>query len=299
MAKFYTISPMGCPENPVLFPNLRPTFIEQGHSFVDNIEEADCVLFDLHSRVFDYNQDDIDYLCQSRIPIATFCEWDRGGLSSDEWPSPTIHNQRKVFKHIKNNGIKSVHFCRLLDKTKQYPENLYPYEKPYSYEEPLLSPDELFAREWDICYIANHSPSRQSIADAIVKDGRIKHIISLGNKKLPFDEFLKMHKKAKLFINSSAGGYTCERPQCLFSIAGMIRQNTQQLLLHDFTHGENCLRVDNPPTQKDLDEIFEIVNDKERLYSIYKRGVEFVKEYYSADYIANDILSKINKHTNA
>lgn len=291
--RFYIISPKGVPMNQVLFPNMIPTFEANGHSFVGNITECDCVLFDLHSRQFFYDENDIDYLCQTKIPIATFCEWDRGNMSSDEWPSPTIHQQRKVFEHIKNNNVKAVHFCRLLDKTKKYPPNLHPYEKPYSYEEPLLSADELFNREYDICFIANESPSRKAIEKAIIDDGRFMYITRIGEKKLEFSDFLNMHKKAKLFINSGAGGFTCERPQLLFSIAGMIRERTNQVLLHEFTHLENCLQIDAPPTKKQLDDIFCVVNDKEYLYKIYRNGYSFTKEFYSKEYIANDILKKI------
>lgn len=288
--KFHIISPQGVPMNPVLFPNLISTFEAGGHSFVDSIVNCDCVLFDLHSRQFFYNENDIDYLCQTKIPIATFCEWDRGGLSVDEWPSPTLHQQRKVFEHIKNNNVKAVHFCRLLDKTKKYPPNLHPYEKPYSYEEPLLSAEELFNREYDICFIANESPSRKAIEKAIIEDGRFMYITRIGEKKLEFGDFLNLHKKAKLFISSGAGGFTDERVQCLFSIAGIIRERSNQLLLHDF---DGCLRIDSPPTKEDLDIIYEIINDKDKLYKKYKSGYDFVKTYYSKEYIANDILKKI------
>jgi len=269
---------------------MRPTFIAQGDSFVDRIEDATVVFFDLHSRLADYKQSDIDFILENSVPIVTFDEWDRGNMSNDDWPFPLTSQQKQVF----DNGhwrLKAVHFCRLLDKTKIYPSNLYPYEKPILYEEPLCSPGELFNREYDIVYIANSAPSREAIAIALAKDERLKCKISIGSKKLPFDEFLDEHKRGKLFINSSAGGYTCERPQLLFSIAGMIRQRTDQLLANDFTHLENCLRIDSPPTKKDLDKIFEVVNNKDYLYKIYTNGVAFMKKYYTEEYMANYILS--------
>ncbi len=279
MAKFYTLSPVTVPENPVLFPMLRPTFSERGHSFVLNIRDADICLFDLHSRISDYEQRDIDYLCCGKVKCVTICEWDRGNLSNDQWPNPLTAQQKNVFKHIFVGAIKAVHFCRLLDKTKFIYSNLYPYEKPVLYEEPFLTSDELFGRPLDICFIANTSPSRQKIAQALIEDGRLKCHISLGAEKIPFQDFVNEHKKAKLFLSSGAGGYSNERPQHLFSIAALLQERTDQLLLHPYIHLENCLMIDSPPTKKDIDTIVEVVNDKEKLYGIYKAGYEFIKQY--------------------
>lgn len=293
--KFFCLSPESVPMNQVLFPTFVQTFWAAGHEFTVNIKEADIVLFDLHTRIAPYKQSDIDWLSANFIPVATFDEWDRGSMSNDEWPNPLTLQQEQIFGYL-DGGRKMVHFCRLLDKTKTYPENLYPYEKPYSYIEPPLSPDELFDRPFDIAYIANDAPNRRRIAEALAADRRLKCDILLGAKKLEFPEFLARHKRAKFFISSAAGGYTDERVQCLFSVAAIIRQRTDQLLLHDFGHGENCLRIDSPPTKQDLDTIVEAANNKELLYYIYTKGINFVKTYYSAEYIAKDILGKIEKH---
>lgn len=267
-----------------------------GNQFVLNIESAEIVLMDLHTRLSDYSQKDIDYLIVNRKPVVIFDEWDRGNMSKDEYPNPLTEQQRQVFNFINIGRIKAVHFCRLLDKTKKYAPNIYPYEKAISYEEPMLSADQLFNREYDIVFIANHSPSREAIAKAIQEDGRVKYKISIGEKKIPFNEFVDEHRKGKLFISSGAGGYSNERPQCLFSIAGMIQENTDQLLLHEYTDLENCIKIESPPTQKDLDKIFEIINNKDYLYKIYLNGFNFIKTYYTKEYIATDILNKIIKH---
>lgn len=297
MAKFYTLSPEGVPENQVLFPTIRPYFISQGHFFVDRIEEADVVLLDFHSRVSPYSELDVSFLLNKDVPVVTFDEWDRGGMSSDEWPTPLTWAQQDIFNNLVLQSIPSVHFCRLLNKTKtNYPTNLYPYEKPISYCETILSPDDLFEREYDIVYIANSAPSRESIAQAIRSDGRFKYVILIGEDKIPFEDFLQIHKKGKLFISSAAGGFTDERMQCLFSISGMIRQRTDQLLANDFTHLENCIRISSPPTKEELDTIYEIVNNKDRLFEIYQNQYTFVKKYYSQEYLANYYLSTMQKH---
>lgn len=294
--RFYTLSPEGVPENQVLFPTLRPTFIEQGHRFVDRIEDCDIVLFDLHSRIADYNQDDIDKLCWGRKPVATFCEWDRGSMSTEIWPYPLTNQQAEFFLHIKSGSLNAVHFCRLLDKTQNYPPNLYPYEKGVLYEEQLVGRDELFYRKYDVFFVANSSPNREKAKQILEADGRLKCNIVLGSEKIPFINWINEAKNAKFFITCSAGGFTDERMQALFSVAAQIREDTDQLLLHDFTHGENCIKIRREPTKQDIDTIYDIANNKERLYDIYLNCAEFVKKYYTREYIANDILQKILKH---
>jgi len=291
--KIFLLSPESVPMNQVLFPTFEKTFKEKGHEFVSRIEDCDVVFFDLHSRVAEYNEDDIEWLSHCVIPVVTFDEWDRGNMSNEVWPFPLTEQQRLVDVFI--GTVQGVHFCRLMDKKQSYLKNVFPYEKPILFEEPLLTTDELFNREYDICYIANQSPSRDAIAKALLEDGRLKCDILIGGKKLEFSDFLNRHKNAKLFISSGAGGFTDERVQCLFSVAGIIRERSNQLLLHDFIHQENCLRIDNPPTKQDLDNIFDVVNDKERLYEIYKNGYDFVKKYYSKEYMATYILETLKK----
>lgn len=289
--RVYLLSPQGVPMNQHLFPMFIDTWKSKGVEVVSNIRDSDAVFFDFHTRIAEYNQRDIDWITQSDNPIVCFDEYDRGNMSDEQWPQPITAQQESIFIH--SHFVKSVHFCRLLDKTQEYPFNLFPYEKPFLYDEGLLSSDELFNREYDICFIANHSPSREKIAQAIEEDGRLKTIISLGATKIPFNEFLKQHKKAKLFISSGAGGFTDERVQLLFSVAGIVRERSNQWLLHDFAHMGNCLRIDSPPTKQDIDILVEIVNNKERLYEIYQNGYEFVKTFYSREHIANNILETI------
>lgn len=276
--------------NQVLFPNMVDTFVGNGHEFVSKIEDCDCVLMDLHSRINDYAQNDIDWILAKDIKVSTFDEWDRGNMSTDVWPNPLTQQQELVMNNILK---RSIHFCRLMDKSHIYRYPMFPYEKPISYEEPMLTPDELFNRKYDVVFIANQSPSRDRIAEALMNDGRLNCFISIGDEKRPFEEFLRIHKLGKLFVSSGAGGFTDERKQCLFSVAGLIQENHDQLLLHPFTHMDNCLMINNPPTQEDLNTIFEVVNDKEKLYGIYQRNYEFMKKYYSKEYIANNILETI------
>jgi len=293
--RFYTLSP-NVPENPVLFPLMRPTFIEQRHYFVNSVELADIVMWDLHTRIADYDQNVINEIIRIKKPIAIFDEYDKGGLSSLIYPNPLTNQQQEVFDFIGLNNIKTVHFCRLFDKTKNYPENYYPYEKPYLHDEGLLTADQLFNRPYDIVWIANSAPQREMFKQILEEDGRLKCKIILGAEKLPLQGWIDAHKEGKMFVSWSAGGYGDEKIQHLFSVAATIKENNNQLFLHDFTHLENCLRPNTIPTKKDIDTIVEVVRDKEKLYPLYKNNYDFVKTFYSKEYIANDILQKILKH---
>lgn len=293
--KFYLLSPQ-CPPNPHLFPMFIDTWKENGIEITDRIEDCDVVLMDLHSRLFDYRQEDLDYIISSEMFFATFDEWDRGGMSKDVWPAPLTPQQLDFVSKFEETGQPRIHFCRLLDKSKLCPRNLYPYEKPILYEEPLLSKEQLWERPYDIVWVANTSPQREMFKGILEKDGRLKCKIILGAKKISLQGWINAHKWGKMFVSWSAGGFGDEKIQHLFSVSAMIKEANNQLFLHDFTHLENCIRPNPNPTKEDIDTIVEIVNNKEKLYEIYKNGYEFVKKYYSKEYISNDILSKIKKH---
>lgn len=294
--RFYILSPQEVPLNPCLFPAFMDAFKNKGHEFVSRIEDCNVVLFDLHSRLADYDQRDIDWIVSHKTNCAIYCEWDRGNLSFDIYPNPLTEQQEQIFELIHDGKIKSIHFCRLMDKMQTYKYNIHPFEKGVSYEEPMITPDELFDREYDIVFIANTSPSRQAIAKTLMEDRRLKCHISLGAKKIEFSDFVKEHKKGKLFISCGAGGFSNERKQCLFSIAGMIEERTNQVVISDLTHLQNCLMISSPPTKQNLDTIYKIVNDKEKLYNIYRKGYDFMKLYYTNTYIANNIIEKIEKY---
>jgi hypothetical protein len=297
--RFYLLSPNGVPENPHLFPTMKPTFNNNGWTQVTNIIESQIVLFDLHTRISGYDQTDIEYILDRKPKLASFDEFDKGGMSTLDWPQPLTSQQYSVFQLIytlAEKPIKSVHFCRLLNKTKTYPPNVFPFEKPILFEQPMLSADNLFNRPYDIVWIANTAPQREGLKQILEADGRLKCDIRLGQEKIPLSQWIDEHRKGKLFISWSGGGYSDEKMQHLFSVAGIIRENNNQWLAHDFVHLETAIRPSPIPTKEDLDAIYEIVNDKERLYALYRNGYDFMKKYYSKEYIAQYILNTIKEN---
>lgn len=293
--KFYTLSP-NVPENPVLFPMMRPTIIEQGHSFVGNVGDCDVVLWDMHTRISDYDQSVLDKIVSLKLPVISFDEYDRGGLSTEGWPQPLTPQMESFWVHMTMLKMGKAHFCRLMDKTLSFPKNVYPFEKPILFEQGLVSPDDLFNRPYDIVFIANSAPQREHLKRILELNAKLKCKIVLGGVKMPFHEWVDEHRNGKLFISWSAGGYSDERMQALFSVAGIIRENNDQLLPHDLRHLHTAVRLSSIPTKEDLGTLVQIVNNKGRLYDIYKNGYEFMKAHYSKEAIAKYFLDKIIKH---
>jgi len=295
--RIYLLSPKDVLPNPHLFPLWVNEWGRQGCEIVDNIIDANAVFIDLHSRIADYSDTDMGVLigCTDKT-LVTFDEFDKGGMSKLDWPEPLNQQQKTIFDHIEKNNINAVHFCRLLNKKNKYPSNVFPYEKPYFFDFGLLSENDIWDRLYDIVWVANTAPQREKLKNILEKDGRLKTKIILGAKKLPLQDWINAHRQGKMFISWSAGGFGDEKIQHLFSVAAIIKENNNQLFLHDFTHLENCIRPNPNPTKEDVDKIVEIVNNKETLYEIYKNGYDFVKKYYSKEYIASNILETIKKH---
>jgi hypothetical protein len=277
--------------NQILFPSFIKPWEDRGHSFVGNIEECDVVLFDLHARIADYKQENIQWVINNNPKLVSFDEWDRGGMSTEQWPEPLTQQQHYALLY--SNRV--CHFCRLLDKTRKYEHNLYPYEKPILYEEPMLTADELFNREYDIVFIANSAPQREYIKTVLEGTG-LKCNIILGAQKIPFNDWVNEHKKGKLFMTWSAGGFTDERAQALFSVAAMIKEDNDQLLLHPFTNSVNCVSLSSNPTKQELDYLRLVCGNKDELYKIYKGCYEYMVAFYNSVYIANNILDLIEQH---
>lgn len=293
--KFYLLSPKDVPCNPHLFPLFVDTWRSKGIQIVDRIEDATHILIDLHSRISDYDQSDVDYILGTDKHLISFCEYDRGGMSNLAWPYPLTEQQGRIFNHLTSD---SIHFCRLLNKKIKYSANVFPYERTILYQEPKLRPEELFNREFDVVGIMNTAPQREAIKKALEEDGRLKCNIILGADKIPLHDWINEHKRGKFFLSASGGGYSSEKPQHLFSVAAMLQERTDQLLLHEPIHLSTCIKIDSSPTKSDIDTIVETVKDKEKLYQLYENNYNFMTMFYSAEYISNYILQKILHHAN-
>lgn len=288
--RLYLLSPQGVPMNPHLFPVFKKTWEENGCEIADSVADCDVVLWDLHTREADYNPTDIGRLCIREIPVATFDEWDRGGMSDDVWPAPLTNQQLILWREIKS---RSVHFCRKINKTYQDAPNLYPLEKTIMNEFPFTTSQELISRPYDIFFYGNTSPQRESVCNELSK--HFKCDFRIGQEKIPHDQWLNRARQSKLYLTADGGGFSDERPYQLFSIAPMLKQRNNHLQSHPFIDETDCIEIGEIPTEDDIIKIKRYLNYPDELYRLYLSQIVKMKQYYSAEYTANYILNIIKK----
>ncbi len=290
----YFISPTG-KSNPTLFPTMIKTLKEQGHTITNNINEATVIFFDLYSMVGTYDSEIMSCL-SFKIPIIYFDESDYGGCQdgTENWFG---FNQLESGNYAKNayalslTNCKVVYFMRKMDKTKTFPDHVFPYEVPYSKDHDFtpVTKEQLFKREFDLCFIGNNSPTRLIFFAALGDNFKID--VRLGMPKLEHYEWLERHRQSKMFVEVCGGGWGSERPQQLFSIAPMLRVKSNKLIMFDFEDCNECLEVNEIPTQEDINKIKIFLSDSEMLYHIYNKGIEKTKQYFSEEFRTNYILS--------
>lgn len=288
----YFISPIGY-YTKELFPTFIETFVSKGHSVVNDINAADVVFWDLFSWLGNF---DIKVACDvinNKIPVVVFDAVDYGAMSKEKW---WYHNgTRDDAWHEIIMECKTVYFMRKMDKTVSYPSWVYPYEVCYYKDHDFkpVSKEELFNRPFDICLIANTSPTRVNVVNGL-KD-HFKCDFILGEERLPHEAWLNRHRLSKFFISADGGGFSDERAQQLFSVSPMIKQINNQLVLNDFISGVDCIKIDEHPSREDILELSNILNNKDKLYSIYLKGIDRMKTYFSEEYRANYILETLKK----
>lgn len=294
----YFISPIG-KTTPDLFNTFEEPFLKAGHSIVGRVDEADMVFFDGYSGLGEYEWRILNEVYLKMLPIVWFDATDYGGMSKEEWFGFNIFkhgigNNDKKFYEIVEGSNKIIYFMRKMDKTKHYPPNLYPIEviQYPDHDFTPVSKDELFNRPYDICFIGNTSPTRAALLTGLMKYKCFNIDCQfITGERIPHDQWLERHRKAKLFISACGGGFTDERKQQLITIAPMLRNKSNHLVVNDYTDKEDCIEVNENPTQADVEKILSVLNDKDKLYDIYIKGIERMHTYYNAEYRSKYILS--------
>lgn len=270
-------------ENKHLFPVLRKTFERYGHKQTNNPLEATHCFIEMVSGTINFDFERVGKIIANGIPIVMFDNREYGSMSNEKWSENIFHPL--------------VYFVRNYDNTEDYSENVYPFDWPYFPEcdFPPIGKDELFSREYDVCLLSVESPARKNIIDAILRDGRLKVNYKWldHTQRLPYNQWLDEHRKAKLYISCQGGGFTDERPNQLFSIAPMLKVNSNHSPAHPFTDGINCIEIEERPTDEDIEKVLDIINHKEWLYDIYINGISHTKRYMSAEATAEYVLDKI------
>jgi hypothetical protein len=284
MSNILYISPIQ-KSTPNLFSSFKKTFEENGVYETQNLDDANFIFFDCYSDLGVYDTKQIEEINNLQIPVISFQEKDYGGISTEEWqPLDKFPN------------CKTVQFVRKLDKTKKYPHNIYPYEliQYQDHDFPITRPYDLFIRENDICFIGNESPFRKSVMNWLSLSGLFKIDCLFPKERIPNKEWLNRHFMAKCFVEADGGGFGSERPFQLIPVSVMLRQKNNMKRLNDWTDGVDCLEISKTPTKDEIKNIYNIFQDKDRLYDIYYNGYQRLKNYFNAEWRAKYILSVIN-----
>jgi len=289
---FFFISPTGY-RSPDLFDSFVSTFRKEGHLVTSDINAADIVGFDFHTRIGDYDLNVLRTVIEKKLPVFTFNEWDYGSMNTTDIPPfPLTPEQGQFLFSLERNGNKTIHFVRKLNRLERYPDNYYPYEKVIMNEFPLTTSQELNSRPYEIVFCGNHSPSRKKVIDGLTKAGfKVAVHWTNENGKIPHKDWIELHTQGKLFLSADGGGFSDERPYQLFTVAPMLRQKNNHLQVFPFSEYTNCLAVSETPTDEEISGIKSVLSDFDYLYEIYLESVDFMREHYSESARAKYILS--------
>lgn len=289
--RIFFLSPIGC-YTKELFLTFIETFVNNGHTIVSNIEEADTIFLDLFSGLGNYDHSLVNYTRDHRLPCIIFDATDYGAMSKEIFYVNSI-------AHLKIK-CKIIYFMRKMDKTISYPSWIYPYEVCYYKDHDFkpISKEELFNRPVDITFIGNQSPTRNNVCNGLINHFKCDFI--LGEERLEHEGWLNRHRLSKFFISADGGGYTDERAQQLFSIAPMIKQRNNQLVLNDFEDVYECVKVgdyegNGTISALDISNIGLVISNQNWLYDMYLKGIHKMKTYFSEEFRANYILETLKK----
>jgi len=275
----------------------------QGHTITENIQEAECVFFDMHSGYLPYDMAVLDLVLENRLPVVVFDAHDYHGNSTKNWYwlwnyKTVLDNDWVKFLTSAKDRCKVIYFMRKIQTDNEFPDWVYPYELCQfpDHDFPLVSKDELNSRPFDACFIGAESARRRQFVDALQKEGRLKLDIQFTTERIPHDEWLNRHRQAKFFIESDGGGLGSERPYQLMSISPMLKQKNNQLIVNNFEDVVDCVILNQSPSRFDIEDFQVILSEAETIYNIYMKGNERMKKHFSWQARANYILDTLKQN---
>lgn len=298
--KIFCLSPIGHTSYR-LFDSFEATFVAQGHQFVENIHEADVVFFDLHCGFAPYSESAFG-IVTNNTPVVVFEAFDWWGTQSQPAPWHGLQSWRSVrekretqswanalFNFLANKAVK-LYFLR---KGQLSQRHLYPsFVRPLGialYPDhvfPLTSKEEFMSRPYDLCFIGAPSVCRANMVASLCKYGATAFNYKFTAFRLEHDEWLRQHRMAKMFIECDGGGFGSERPQQLITVAPMLKNRNDQWLPEPWYDMADCVEVGDEfgsLRPEDMNKMYQVFNDPEKLYDIYRKGVEKMQRVYSEE----------------
>lgn len=306
--KVFFISPIGL-TTPNLFSSFVETFESKGHIITDNIYKADLVFFDLHSRGGKYDNVILDVVLKKKLPICVFDAWDYGseGMTKENW----IGHNGWMFLYQNHHSWTEfmgeatficrpfIWFLRKMTTQEKFPSFVHPYELiQYSdHDFAPVSKEQLFSRPYDFCFIGNVTPARANIVANLTRSFNVLSHFPID--RIPHNEWLDQHRRAKFYIEADGGGFGSERPYQLTTISPQLRQKNNQRMVHPWEDGVNCIEVGNSwgvVSSEDVEKIKMYLTNPDKLYEIYINGIKHMKENFSAQSRSEYILSVLTEN---
>jgi len=271
--------------NPHLFPTYKETFETNGHTFTDNPNECTHYFLEVVSGTVNYTST-LNVVKERNIPIIVFDNREFHVMGTGKWNPIDLDA--------------SIYFVRTMIKGEEYPDNVFPYDWTYfnGCNFPPVSKEELFNRPYDVCFIGVEAPTRKSIIDGMVNDGRLKVKYKFNDHltRLPHYQWINEYRESKLFLECDGGGLASEKFLQLFSISPMLKNVNQHKMAFPFTDGINCIEFDQDKMEEEIEKVVDILNHKEWLYDIYIGGIDHMKTFYSEEAVSKYVLKIINNN---
>jgi len=327
--KAVMLHPLGYEERPRghepdHFKAIEETLIARGHTMVhwwkaQTEERPDVVLF--NSGVWNlstggtspYNKSFLYTVLDDRIPIVWFDDFDHAGddKSQGRWPGSDDWKDMHGYHFASNDfawfgwnisrpdANRILYFMRKMQIHQDYPDYVHPLEYPIFEDFPLASKDELMARPFDVCGLANLSGPRAQAMIDLYRDRRLKVDCEIipHYRRLDYKEWLDRHRQAKLFLEADAS-LGSERPLRLITIAPMLRVKSDHRLPFPRQDMFNMLEVgdyDGRIGTNDVNKILSFIRSPSSLYRIYTEGAEHMRKYYSLESRSNYVVDLIEK----
>lgn len=302
--------------HPCLFKALEPYLQARGHNLLPpaSIQYADVVNFDMSEWYLEdrtlspYDWSVLDVILAKQIPVAFHDAFDHHGWDAYACPWPGKNDWEDMLKiqdhdyarfaYAASRACPILYFMRKMQMLGQeYPDWVLPLEYPLFDDFPLATKEELCARPYDVCFVANLSWPRCLATVGLFRDGRLKFDGEIVFRRIDHFEWMDRHRQAKMFMEADCS-MGSERPQRLMTVAPMLRVKSDHRLpfpREDMVHQVEVGDYEGNIKRQDVDKILSVVNNPDLLYSIYVNGAEHMRKYYSIEARSNYVIDHLEK----
>lgn len=282
----------------LLFDTFEDTFNANGHSIVNNIEEAEYAIYDTWVGCGNYDQSVIESIVRKNIPVAVMDFFDYNDtalwLGFNNWEDVLHQEWANNLRKFIDAGLVKAYFMRKMNKTLTYPKWVHPIEciRYPDHDFDVVSREELITRPYDICFIGTRSRERRSVLERLISFG-FNVDFEFTQERIPHNEWLNRHRQSKFFLTADGGGFSDERAYQLIDIACMLKQKNNHFQLNPFSNLSHCVGVSEFPTYDEMKFLKEILDSNHNIYHIYEQARWWMERYYSPQARAAHVLTTI------